>query len=226
MQFIIGRPYQYVFWYQFNVIFITIFFTIISFIFNTNFLLILQIIGLFSYILQYSSYNYLFFHKFTVYIYHSVGLIVELFPIAVTGLSLSSIEFISLFRENSLKAISLSLLSLFIVKKYDIFNNIQGNFYPGLLLNFSAVFLFIIFSQISFRWIKNQNIIDFIKEITKYTGGIYYIHIIIANYLKNIFLLIRNRTITGCIIIYLVCYIICFIGIRISKSNKCRYLFY
>ena len=226
MQFIIGRPYQYVLWYQFNLIFITIFFTIISFTFHRNFLFILEIIGLISYILQYSSYNYLYFHKYSYYIYCSVGLIIELFPIAVTGLFLSSIQLIQLFHENRLEAITISFLSLFIVKKYDIFSNILGNFYPGILLNVCAIFSFIIFSQISFNYIKSQKIITFIIEITKYTGGIYYIHAIISNYFKYILLLIKNRTIIGCLFIYLICYIICFLGIRIFKSNKFRYLFY
>ena len=212
--------------YQFNLIFITIFFTIISFIFHRNFLFILEVIGLISYILQYSSYNYLYFHKYPYYIYCSVGLIIELFPIAVTGLFLSSFQFIQLFQKNRLKAIVISSLSLFIVKKYDIFSNISGNFYQGILLNVCAIFLFIIFSQISFNYIKSQIIKNFIMEITKYTGGIYYIHIIIDNYLKYILLLIKNRTIIGCLIIYLICYLICFLGMRIFKSNKFRYLFY
>lgn len=226
MQFIIGRPYQFVLWYQFNVIFITIFFVIISFIFHKKFLLILQIIGLLSYIMQYSYYNFIFFHKFNNYIYHSVGLIIEIFPIAVTGLSLSSIDFINLLHKNNINAILLSLLSLFIVKKYDIFNNIIGNLYQGIKLNVSSIFLFIIFSQISFKYIKSKKIIDFIKGLTKFTGGIYYIHIIIAYYMGKIFLLIRNKTIIGCIIIYLICYLICFLGIKISKSNRFRYLFF
>ena len=226
MQFIIGRPYQYVLWYQFNIILITIFFSILSFIFHKNFLLLLQIIGLLSYILQYSLYNYVFFQKYTYYIYHSAGLIIEIFPIAVTGLSLSSIEIIQLFNGNSSNAISLSFLSLYIIKKYNIFVSIKGNFYPGIILNVSAIFLFIIFSQISFKYIKDKKKLDLIKEITKYTGGIYYLHVIIANYMSKIFLLIKNRTILGCIIIYLICYVICFLGIKITKSNKFRYLFY
>ena len=226
MQFIIGRPYQYVLWYQFNLIFITIFFIIISFIFQRNFLFILEVLGLISYILQYSSFNYLYFHKYSFYIFCSVGLIIELIPIAVTGLFLSSIQIISLFQENSIKAIIISILSLFIVKKYDIFNNILGNMYQGLLVNVCAILLFIIFSQISFNYIKSRKIIIFIMQITKYTGGIYYIHGIIGFYLKYIILLIKNKTIVGCLIIYLICYLICFLGIRIFKSNKFRYLFY
>lgn len=156
MKFIIGHPYQFIFWYHFNVILITIFSSIISFIFHENFLLILQISGLLSYIFQYSLFNFISFQKYIFHIYRSPGLIIEIFPITVTDLSLFSIKIIQLFNGNNLKAISLSFLSLYIVKKYNIFVYISVNLYPGIIVNVSAIFLFIIFSLISFKYIKSQ----------------------------------------------------------------------
>ena len=229
MQILIGRPYMYVLWYHFNIILITIFISIISFIFYNNFLYILQIIGLLSYILQYSDYNYNFFQKYSIFISHSVGLIPELYPIVVTGLSLSSIEIIHLLNKNRIKSISLSILSLYIIRKNIVFSLIKGNFYQGISLNICAIFLFIIFSQISFNCTKknkNENFFIFIiKNFTRYTGGIYYLHIIIYIHMGKLLLLIKKKTIVGCIIIYLICYSICFIGTKLTKSTKLSYLF-
>ena len=151
-QLLIGRSLLEVLWYQFNVIFITIIFVIISFLFHNKFLFILQIISLLSYMMQYSYYNYIFFNRFKNYICLSIGLIINILPIAVTGFCLSSIELIQLFNKNSLNAVFLSFLSLFIVQKYDIFCNFKGFFYQGILMNISSILVFIIFSQISFTY--------------------------------------------------------------------------
>ena len=71
-QLLIGRPFFGVIWFQFNLILLTITFYIISFIFKTNYLFILQIFGIFTYIIQYSNLNYVFFNQYNDKIKFSV----------------------------------------------------------------------------------------------------------------------------------------------------------
>lgn len=72
-QIILGRKIHAVFWFQFNLIIITLFFTIISFLFKESLLYIFIFICLVSYILQYSDLNYNYFIKYNINVSHSLG---------------------------------------------------------------------------------------------------------------------------------------------------------
>ena len=156
IQLLIGRPFLFVFWYIFNVIFISFIFIIISFIFNKNFLLILTIFGLLSYFLQYSYLNFHFFRKYTSNIYWSIGLVPELFPIAVTGLLIASMSIINTLKKYRNSTIFLFLFILIMITKYSYFNEIEGLFYQGVKLNISGVLLFFIFLIYTGIYIINQ----------------------------------------------------------------------
>lgn len=223
IQILIGRPFLFVFWYIFNVIFITFIFIIISFIFNKNFLLILVIFGLLSYFLQYSYLNFFFFRKYTSNIYLSIGLVPELFPIAVTGLLIAHMNIINTLKKYRNNTIFLSLFVLIMITKYSYFNEIVGLFYQGVKLNISGVLLFFIFLIFPFK--KNSIIELAIKQITSYTGGIYYLHVTLAYYMEKI-KIIKNKSFLGCITLYITNYFICFIGTTITKKTKLKYLFF
>lgn len=67
--------------------------------------------------------------------------------------------------------------------------------------------------------------IKIIKIITGHTGGVYYLHMTVNGYFKNYVKPIKNGTTQGCIIIYLICYIICFIGKMFFGKTILRNLF-
>lgn len=94
-QLIIGRGIFNVLWFNFNLTFLTILFYVTSFIFKSNYLLILQIIGIFAYLTQFSDYNYNYFNKYSNRVKFSVGYIAETIPLAITGLSISSSNIIN-----------------------------------------------------------------------------------------------------------------------------------
>ena len=228
-QIIIGRIFHRIFWYQFNLIFITLLFTIISFIFMKKFLIILNIFVFVSYILQYSGYHIKFFFNYSVSIRCSLGNTVEVMPSTVIGLFLGSINLIENLKINRFKILFFSFIYIYFLFKYDIFINILGFYYPGIMHNFGALLLFIFFSLIPFENIKNKKTLSFIKFISNYTGGIYYLHPIIRdnidNYKINIRVL-RNRNIYRSLIIYLICFCLCFIGIKIFGKTRMKYLFF
>ena len=85
--------------------------------------------------------------------------------------------------------------------------------------------VFFLFAMFPSEKIKNRILIKVIKLITGHTGGVYYLHTIIAKYISSFFISVKNQTIKGCIIIYLACYFICFIGILIFRKTILRNLF-
>ena len=74
--------------------------------------------------------------------------------------------------------------------------------------------------------VKNNEKKDFIiKHMTNYTGGIYYLHTKINNILSSKLLIMKNKTFIGCILNYLLCYSICFLGIKTLRKTQLKYLF-
>ena len=91
---------------------------------------------------------------------------------------------------------------------------------------FASFFLFITFGSLSFKIIENSKILIIINGITKYTGGIYYIHPRVRRILRKISKYFYNSSsYSSSILLYIVCYIICFIGTKIFRNSKLKYLF-
>ena len=222
LQLFLGCKYHLVFWFQINIILLTFFFTILFFLLNKNIIFILIIIEIISYVLQYSDFNYIFFHRFKYPLYQSFGCISEMLPISINGIIFSGIN----FKTSKTKIIIVFSLILYFFILYDIFLVPKGFLYPGIRLNIQAILLFYIFTLLfSFEIIKNNKIKNFINFITNYTGGVYYLHIVVRDYLSYIIPLIKRKTLRGCIIIYIICYLLCFIGAKCFKKRQLKYLF-
>ena len=71
----------------------------------------------------------------------------------------------------------------------------------------------------------NKYIIYIIKIVTSYTSGIYFLHTNVHRWTKTGIRLIKNGTISGCIIIYLISYFISLLGAKILGKNKYSCLF-
>ena len=223
-QLILGRDYHTIFYFQFVLIFLTLLFTIISFLFKKSsiFVFIFQLFLIAAYILQYSYWNFYFFSQFSTNIKYSLGEIIELLPFAVSGLTLSYLDIIAKIIKFKLLAIFFIIVIIFLILEFDIFVRIKGIYYPGILLNIGGLCTFILFSSFS---IQNKKLIYLLKIITKFTGGIYYIHVICRDFLKKKIFSIANRTFRGSIIIYIISYIICYIGNKLSFETNLKFLF-
>ena len=113
---------------------------------------------------------------------------------------------------------------LFVLFKFEIFSPVKGFGKQGISYNIEAVSFFMIFSLIQFDNL-NKKILIFIKYITSYTPGIYFLHTNIFPILKIKISLIKNNTFLGCILIYLISYLISFIGYKYLKKNQLKHLF-
>ena len=225
-QLIFGIGIHNIFWFQFFVIFLSVFFLIITLIFKKNFLLILQLILIICYILQYSGLVFRYFIIFKEKAYRSIGSIVEILPYTITGLTLASYNLIS--ESNKIKGkkkiIFINIIVIFFIKKYDIIRSTRGIRYPGVDLNVGGICLLIFFSFITIT--KKLIFLLIFKHITNYTGGVYYLHIVVMNIFKKKISSIGNRTLLGGFIIYIISYFICFIGMIIFGKTKLKNLFY
>ena len=106
-----------------------------------------------------------------------------------------------------------------------LFANIKGIAYGGIVLDFCSIFLFIIFYLIPINNLKSSTFCKLIYHITKYTQGIYSLHLILQRALNSILISIKNGTSFGCVIIYILSYFISFIGEKLSRKTKLIYLF-
>ena len=164
-QYLFGRRFIPVFWFQFYLIWSTLFFIIISFLFRKRFSIIIIHIFLISYFLQYSNLNYKFFYSFNLIVRYSIGSFVEMLPISATGCFLSSLDVFRLIN-NNIKAIYFSSISLFLILFYDVFKYIPSISFSGIVLNVGSVFLFIIFHLIPLNYIKSTILQNILLAIT------------------------------------------------------------
>ena len=150
-----------------------------------------------------------------------------MFPIAVSALFFSSINIIIKLKFFRIKVLLFSFIIIyFLIKKYETLLIIRGYTYQDIIYIIGASQFFICFALFPFEYIKNKNIIKFLLKITRYTGGIYYIYFnFVRNYAKKINLIKEKTTIIDCLIIYLISYFICFIGMKIFGKTKFKYLF-
>jgi len=222
VQLIFGQKINYLFYYQFNLIFLTLLFTIISFLFNKSFNLIFQILLIISYIFQYSYLNINFFEKYSNIIKISLGHISEFIPFAVMGVTLCHLDIITKLKKFKGLTIIYIVIIFILILQFDIFTGIKGCYYPGVIYNIGGNCIFILFSLFSFQ---NEKLISLLKIITKFTGGIYYNHWTFFSILERKFLFIRNKTFHGSITIYLISHIFCCLGNKLTFNTNLKFLF-
>ena len=212
-------------WFQWNLIFITLLFIIIIFIFKKNYNSIFIIITITSFIYQYNGKNRLYFTKFKDKREDVFGRILEMIPFSVIGFLISYSEIIVFLKKYRLTTIITCIYLLYFIINYQVINKTEGFKYNGIRKFIISICIFITFVMFPSERIKNKIIIKIIKQITNYTAGIYYIHVRLYRYISDYIEPMKNRTIKGCIIIYLLCYLISFLGILIFGKTKLRHLF-
>lgn len=141
IQILTGDHYHAIFWYHFNLIFLTLLFTIISLIFKHNFIMALYVLEMISFKLHYSQINYNFFIKYNDFIYYSLGPIIEILPIAVIGLTFGKINLINKLNQFRKKVIFFNIIIFYFFFKYDIFTIQIGFRYPCIMINIVKIFL-------------------------------------------------------------------------------------
>lgn len=223
LQYLTGYKFYVLLWFIHILIVFSIFFFILFHFFQHHIMLILQITLLFSYYLQYSEINYNIFNSYSLHLRAGSHLI-EMLPIAITGLTLAHLNIQTIFNNHRIKFMLYFIAILLFIYNYNVFGVFKGFFYSGIKNNIASICLFISFSLIPLDKLKNKYIIYTIKQITSYTGGIYYYHPMVGMILEK-FTGLNNGRMFFCFVIYVNTYIICLIGTKIFRNNKIKYLF-
>ena len=118
MQLLVGNTYMILYWFQEVLIFTTLLFFILIFIFKKYHLFIFQLLGIAAYVSQYSKYNLRLYNKFKR---ESIGRFSELLPFASTGFTLGTFKILDFLNKQIIKTINFSLLIYDLVEIFDVF---------------------------------------------------------------------------------------------------------
>ena len=225
-----GHIFNCAFWFQNILILMTIIFEIVILSFTNIYMYILVSLGLLAYILQYTGFNYKFFRKnFPIHYRLTLGRLAEGFPNAVSGFYIASKKFPIILKSNLKITIINSFIILLFITKFNVFSDFKTYKYGGIRLNIAAICIFFISYFFPFGEIKNEFLINIIKQLTSFTGGIYFIHNLIGRgyIIKRILsiLAIERQTLLECIIVFFISYILCFYGTKLFGRTKFRHLF-
>ena len=212
-------------WFQWDLIIITILYFIILYSFKSNYLLIIQLLTILAYILQYSGINKKFYNRLRTEQKECLGRFVEVIPYSVVGFSLASFGIIKKIKNYKFKTFVFSVLIYIMNEKYSIFSKVDGVAYPGIKLSISSICIIFVFSLFPSEKITITLIKIVLKYITNFTAGIFYLHWSIILYLKSNIKIIKNGSFSGIIVVYLICYTISFIGTKIFGKTKLKHLF-
>ena len=184
----------------------------------------MQILLILTCIYNFQGYNLYIFSKYKHVVNHSIKPLLECLLYCITGFFLGSIKILDKLNNYKIIIIYLSIIVYAIIKikkkLYKYFYN-----YKIFIIDFISTSFFIIFACLPFDKIKNNIIFLFLKQITRYTGGVYYLHIEISYLSACIFNSMKIIGIKECIIIYLICYFISLIGSLIFRKSNIKYLF-
>ena len=184
-QILWGNIYIIQFWFQWNLIMITIIFYAFIFIFRKFHLFFLQLFAIFSYFLQYSEYNLRFYLTLKPENKECLGRFVESIPYTVTGFSFASLKVFDILNNNKIKTLIFSSLTFILLGKYSVFSEINGVKYCGVDKNIRAISLIFIFLLFPSDKITNTKVKGILREFTNYTAGIFYLHYTVFLYFRN-----------------------------------------
>ena len=225
-QFLNGNGIIGVFWFQWCLIILTTIFFIIIYLFKKYHLFLIQIFLCFAYYIQYSGYNKTFTNYFSLQHRFTVGRFFVSVPYASTGITLASFKILNIIPKYKIQTLFFSIYIFCFLEKYTVFREIiDENSYTGILYNVRAICLIFIFALFPSNKITNNTIEKILRIISNYTAGVYYLHNEIIIYLKNYIDPIKKGTLFGLFIIYLICYLICFIGMQLFGKTKLKNLF-
>jgi len=222
IQILLGTKFCKIFWFQFNLLFLSLLLAIFSFITNKNLINLIVFFGIISLYFHFSGINTNIFNSYDIIIKISLGTLVELFSLCTIGCVFSSFSLLIKIKNMSLFIQIILFYSIYLLFKFELFINYKGYMYPNVLLNLiSSTILLLSFGSLNFG--NERLIINIILFISKFTGGIYYIH---PNFIKFVlfFIKIKNYYFSS-FVTYIFCYLVCFIGNKLFMKTKFKYLF-
>ena len=223
IQILTGKRIYNIFWYLCTLLLSFVLFSLLCLIFEKNFLIIIQLIGLMgSLYYPYHFYNNLF-NKYIIEISSLIQDFSKVLFYGAIGITFGSLNILTIVKNYRKRVIFFCLYILYFLRDFLII--IKLFYLRCIIFGIGASVIFILFSILPLENIKNKTITFLIKNITNYSGGIFYLHMKIRHLLNNKILVIKNRTLLGCFLIYIICYFISFFGTKFFVNSNLKYLF-
>lgn len=214
-------------WYQVDLIYLTLLFSIVIAIFKRSYSIIFWILGAIALFMQYSGLN-MVFDGWRYELKYPIGRFFEMLPMAVVGFMFSSNQIIEKIEKNRFLSIGISAFTLIMIAKYEIFSDVSGYGYQGLKWIVVAVAFVVLFYCLPFEKIPKR-MAKVIELATSYTMGIYCMHRLIATIINELIsklgIPIELYSFEECILIYIVCFICAGLGTVIFGKTKWKALF-
>ena len=227
-QILMGCGVYGIYWFLFNLLLLTLFFTLMNYIFKRITIVILFFICVFDYCFLFSGKaEELIFNNYRLKpIKHSIRPLFLHFIFVYTGYFFGSINLINKLYKIRIISIIFSFSFIYIfIKNFDLIFSKVSPFYKGLVQELFVFNIFIFFAMIPFDKINHKYLNSILDTLTNYTGGIYYLHVKMGNYFRAFIYKGKRIDFEGCLKIYLYCYIICFMGNIIFTNHYLRFLF-
>ena len=141
-------------------------------------------------------------------------------PLSTLGLIFSALRLIQILQNYRKQALFFSFIFIYCLFRYKIFVDIGG--FKGISFLFSSSCFFVGFYLLPLYNI-NSLLKRIINQITRYTNGIYCLHMRIYFFLKIKFAI--YGTLKNIIILYIFIYFISMIGNKLVGKTKLKYLF-
>ena len=176
---------------------------------------IIVLLSFFFYIIQYSGILKLMIVRIQVdELKQSLLRLFETFPIATAGYVLYDTRALDK-RINSKYFALISILYIILVSWYECYASVSGFGYGGIDRIISSVILVLLFARVrNINYlVRHDNILRVVNGFTEYTFGIYCLHMIVGQYMIRFLKILTGKelyTLVTCLIIYLLCYMICF----------------
>ena len=222
-QLLIGNGTHIVLWFQFNLIFVSLFSLIIIFLSRAHYLLYIFIFGVLCLFFIHSSIYKNLNSKFNKIVLFSTLPLPSSYIYLVIGFYIFFLKIIEKINKYKFFSMIFFLMNVcFYIFCEEIYSN--SRLIRFFISYFSSICLFLFFIIFPFDKIINYKFINAIKRISYYAGGIYYLHtkILIVLYSLKI---IEKGSISICLLNYITCYYICLFGYYIFKNTELRYLF-
>lgn len=214
-------------WYQVDLIYLTLLFLAVILIFQKNYETVLMILGFLALAAQYSGIN-LIFDNLRFELKYPLGRFAEMLPIAVGGFVISSHKILEKLKSHTWIVIISSIAIIGVEELHGLLPSAPGYGYSGIRMiavaaSFVALFYVIPFDRLNDRMKK------LLQTITKYTMGIYCMHRLVSTLLSIAIIhwdiAVSVNSFNMCILIYILCFVLSWIGSMLLGKTKLNALF-
>lgn len=211
-------PLNATMWYQVDLIIITILTVVIFKCLSPRYAIAcIWGLGSVALFMQYSGMNIAIFENSTYAIQYSMGRLCEMMPYVTIGILLCYFNILRRYEKNRICIIISCLFGIYFISNYSVFTKLEGYGYQGAYYIVMAILLISLFYYFPFNMLPDK-LCHIINQTSKYTLGIYCMHRCVMTVLDSYVFPKSNIQVNSfleCVIVFILSFIISFIGSKI-----------